>query len=175
MTRLGSAPLKLIGRSVALIVLGATLGLSQDVFAQNTQCSMVCNGTDNACYRSCAGPAYEPRPSAPGAPGRRGGGGPAYGSLALSDSSGASGSSWRHPSVARADAVALRYCNQRAPAKDCRIVGRAEGGCVALALETPAIWGGATRATRAEAEAVAKAKCRQEGGRVCSVQTSFCN
>ena len=72
-------------------------------------------------------------------------------------------------------AVALRYCNQRAPAKDCRIVGRAEGGCVALALETPAIWGGATRATRAEAEAVAKAKCRQEGGRVCSIQTSFCN
>ena len=179
MTKLSADPhfhlLNQIGSHLAAIMFSVIVFLPQHAAAQNNQCSMMCNGSDNACYRTCAGPAYEQRPSGSGGATVQGVAGPRYGSIAVSDSSNSSGTSWRHPNVARADAVALRYCNQGTPAKDCRIVGRAEGGCAALARESPSIWGGASRGTRAEAEAVARAKCRQAGGQACPIQASFCN
>lgn len=69
---------------LSALCFSAALLLSFPAAAQNNECSMMCNGIDNQCYRSCAGSndGLSPFGPAPGSGASRS----SYGAIAISDS-----------------------------------------------------------------------------------------
>ncbi len=105
------------------------------------------------------------------------GGGPAYvhkfAAVAVSDTTLATGWSWKANSRAEAERIALASCATRA--RDCHIQLWGEDECLALATSEPdGSWGADYDLNGARARAKAVAQCRSVGGQNCVVKADPC-
>ena len=99
----------------------------------------------------------------------------AWGAVAASPTTLASGNSWNFASREDAHARALKECADNG-ARDCKVVAAVANDCVAYAASMPEkVYGvsGAVRTTKV-AKGDALAQCQRAGGRSCVVDVSFC-
>lgn len=156
----------------------AALLLAFPAAAQNNQCSMMCNSTDNECYRSCAGPNYAPAPGgayAPGSDTSRTGGG--YGAIAVSDSDDGAlrwGKAYGYESRARAEAVAMHFC-KAGGLPGCKVRVWFANACAALVITDDGDWWTYWRGSLAAARSAALAECEQDAKGQCQVREAFCS
>lgn len=155
----------------------AALLLASPAAAQNNQCSMMCNGTDNQCYRSCAGSndGLSPFGAAPrNGPSRSGGG---YGAIAISDSDNGAlrwGKAYGQDSRARAEGMAMQFC-RTGGLPGCRVRLWFVNACAALVTTGDGHWWTYWRGSLAAARRVALAECEQDGKGRCMVKEAFCS
>jgi hypothetical protein len=96
-----------------------------------------------------------------------------WGAIALSTRTGAWGSSWNYDEEGDARSAALRECRKHAG--DCRVFKTFENACVALAGDGRGNFGWAWGYdTTSERRRRAVRQCRDQGGRGCSVVSTFC-
>jgi hypothetical protein len=96
-----------------------------------------------------------------------------WGAIALSTRTGAWGTSYNYDDEEDARDRAMRECRKHA--SDCRVFRTFENVCVALAGDGSGNFGWAWGyESAAERRRRAIAQCRDQGGRGCSVVTTFC-
>jgi hypothetical protein len=96
-----------------------------------------------------------------------------WGAIALSTRTGAWGSSWNYDDEDLARSAAMRECRKHA--SDCRVFKTFENVCVALAGDGRGNFGWAWGyETTSERRRRAVQQCRDQGGRGCSVVSTFC-
>lgn len=162
---------------LASAAVAAALLLAFPAAAQNNRCSVMCNGIDNQCYRSCAGSndGLSPFGAAPGSgPGWSGGG---YGAIAISDSDKGSlrwGTSYDYESRGRAEAAAMRNCIAGG-LPGCRVRLWFSNACAALVTAGKGHWWASWRGSLAAARRAALAECGQDGESRCRVSEAFCS
>jgi len=136
------------------------LGTASSSWAQvcSTSCSRYEEGQCVEHEETCTTP--EPPP-------------PSYGAIAYGRSSRAFGFSYRWPSQAKAERVALQNCAEHGD--DCEIMVWFEHNCGAVAAGsgTSAFWGLGDGDGRARAAALGK--CREEEGEACKIKVSACS
>lgn len=158
----------------------AALLLAFPAAAQNNECSMMCNGIYNDCYRSCAGSNDGLSPPggtvAPGGGPSRSSGG--YGAIAISESddNGALrwGQSYGYESRADAEAVAMRFCMEGG-LSGCQVRLWFSNACAALVTTDDGDWWTYWRPSLAAARSAALAKCEQDDKGVCILKEAFCS
>ena len=95
-----------------------------------------------------------------------------WGAIALSTATGSWGTSYNYDDEDEARTRAMRECRKNA--RDCRVFKTFENACVALAGDGSGNFGWAWGYTNSERRRRAIAQCRDQGGRGCSVVTTFC-
>jgi hypothetical protein len=96
-----------------------------------------------------------------------------WGAIALSTRTGAWGSSWNYDDEDLARSAAMRECRKHA--SDCRVFKTFENVCVALSGDGRGNFGWAWGyETTEERRRRAVQQCRDQGGRGCSVVSTFC-
>jgi hypothetical protein len=164
--------------TIAFGTLVAAVLIAGPATAQNNQCSMMCNGTGNACYSACAGPNYAPRAGgafAPGSGASRSGGG--YGAIAVSERVGDSlswGKAYGYGSSEAAKAAAIRYCTS-AGGPDCKARVWFSNACAALVTTPDATWWAVWRPSLAVARREALERCTEADKGRCTVKEAFCS
>ena len=158
--------------AAAMIAFGASAQTSVE------QCMAGCGDSWRACEgvgdgRDCSGP----RTSCQDACQYSGGGGgtkpPKFGAFAYSSSARAYGSSSDYPDRARAEAEALRRCQQIAAG--CEVILWFYNNCGSLATTADGTFGSGYGAAKYLAEGFALQGCRQQGGGDdCVVQKTIC-
>ena len=147
-------------------ILGAAAALFLVMLAASSARAQVCTDTcdeydQGRCVitrHSCTAPLPPP---------------PAYGAIAFGRQSGAWGTSYHWASRARAESAAMRKC--AAHGNDCEVMAwfRNECGAVASADGHAVFW--AIGDGIGAARGAALAKCRQGGGRECTIAVSECS
>ena len=95
-----------------------------------------------------------------------------WGAIALSTRTGSWGTSYNYDDEDEARERAMRECRKHA--SDCKIFRTFENSCVALAGDKSGNFGWAWGYTNSERRRRAIAQCRDQGGRNCKVETTFC-
>lgn len=162
---------------LASAAVAAALLLAFPAAAQNNRCSMMCNGIDNQCYRSCAGSndGLSPFGPAPGSGPSRSGGG--YGAIAISDSDEGAlrwGKAHGYESRARAESAAMRACTVGG-LPGCRVRLWFSNACAALVTTVDGHWWTYWRDSLAAARRAALAECERDGKGRCTLKEAFCS
>ncbi|MCL8385794.1 DUF4189 domain-containing protein [Xanthobacter aminoxidans] len=156
----------------------AALLLAFPAAAQNNQCAMMCNGTGNACYRTCAGSNDGLSPGGTVAPGSgTGGSGGGYGAIAVSDSDKGAlrwGKSYGYDSRARAEAVAVQFC-KAGGLPGCKVRVWFTNACAVLVTTGDGDWWAYWRGSLSAARRAALADCQQDAKGGCTVKEAFCS
>ena len=160
---------------LSALCFSAALLLSFPAAAQNNECSMMCNGIDNQCYRSCAGSndGLSPFGPAPGSGASRS----SYGAIAISDSDKGAlrwGKAYGYESRARAEAAAVRFC-MAGGLPGCRVRLWFFNACAALVTTSDGTWWTDWRGSLAAARQVTLAECEQDAKGRCTVREAFCS
>ena len=95
-----------------------------------------------------------------------------WGAIALSTRTGAWGTSYNYDDEEEARDRAMTECRKNA--RDCKVFRTFENTCVAVAGDGSGNFGWAWGYTTSERRRRAISQCRDQGGRNCKVETTFC-
>lgn len=95
-----------------------------------------------------------------------------WGAIALSTRTGAWGTSYNYDDEEEARDRAMSECRKNA--RDCKVFRTFENTCVAVAGDGSGNFGWAWGYTTSERRRRAISQCRDQGGRNCKVETTFC-
>lgn len=97
-----------------------------------------------------------------------------FAAIAYSPSAKAHGYSYDYGDRASAEAAALDACAKQGHTNDCIIAVWFYDNCGALATASDGTWGGGYARNQLGAQTYALSYCRQNGGKDCSIQKSYC-